>query len=197
MTTFDHTVTSDHIDDNICQICMSSIDSKQSVLPCKHIFHKTCIMKWIVNQKPMNAISACPTCRSKINDDYRKNIHSLQSISKDVVHPDDPIDTTFYQVLIYNVQEKLSVDYNVYCARISNNRDCVWFCVGTCRLDNKGYMSSIYEYNKTSKMYRCKRVTKNNYFKQELFSFSDETDLDYADITFDEMVNKICDDANK
>ena len=48
----------------ICSICMIPFEIKDTirVLPCnnKHIFHKTCIDKWLSHNK------ACPTCRKEI-----------------------------------------------------------------------------------------------------------------------------------
>lgn len=52
-------------DRDVCCICILpfQVDEKIKLMPCnrKHIFHQTCIDKWLSHHK------ACPTCRKEIN----------------------------------------------------------------------------------------------------------------------------------
>ena len=48
-----------HVEGNLCSICLKSVQNVKSIfqLPCKHVFHFSCIDKW-------SYISAtCPLCR--------------------------------------------------------------------------------------------------------------------------------------
>lgn len=53
-----------------CSICINDFDVDERVcfLKCNHIFHKNCIMKWLLKK------NTCPLCRCKLqlheNDDY-------------------------------------------------------------------------------------------------------------------------------
>jgi hypothetical protein len=51
----------DNIDDT-CSICMESYKEKkeQISLPCKHIYHKDCVMTWLKNN------NTCPYCRLQL-----------------------------------------------------------------------------------------------------------------------------------
>ena len=40
-----------------CSICLETSDTDTVKLPCKHMFHKKCINKWIKRKK------SCPCCR--------------------------------------------------------------------------------------------------------------------------------------
>ena len=40
-----------------CSICLESLDSNVTAIDCDHVFHTTCIDKWITNK------SNCPNCR--------------------------------------------------------------------------------------------------------------------------------------
>lgn len=63
-------------DDNerdVCCICMNQfcISDQVKILPCnnKHVFHKTCIEKWLAHNK------ACPSCRKEVT---KKTIEKLK-----------------------------------------------------------------------------------------------------------------------
>ena len=45
-----------------CTICMDSFDASAVVtqLPCKHMFHKKCILRWL------DSHNSCPLCRSEL-----------------------------------------------------------------------------------------------------------------------------------
>ena len=53
-----------HENDNICTICLSSMDSAGTTctLPCKHTFHVACIEVWLENKQGAH----CPLCRITI-----------------------------------------------------------------------------------------------------------------------------------
>jgi len=46
-----------------CTICMAAFDSGDSVavLPCKHLFHRCCISRWLMERR-----SACPLCGCEV-----------------------------------------------------------------------------------------------------------------------------------
>ena len=48
--------------DKECIICLKEFESKDNVkvLPCKHVYHKDCILKW------MDKTKECPKCRTQI-----------------------------------------------------------------------------------------------------------------------------------
>lgn len=51
-------------DESICAICQEysfkGDNSKQIELPCRHSFHKDCILKWLKNNE------TCPLCRQPV-----------------------------------------------------------------------------------------------------------------------------------
>ncbi|KAI2803169.1 hypothetical protein BLOT_007292 [Blomia tropicalis] len=47
-----------------CAICLLSLESPIEQLPCGHMFHQKCILKWI---KLKQIFCECPTCRKAIN----------------------------------------------------------------------------------------------------------------------------------
>lgn len=53
-----------------CSICHQKNNKKQCILKCKHIFHKSCLEKWIQTCSKNNDIPTCPLCRSSI-EHYR------------------------------------------------------------------------------------------------------------------------------
>lgn len=59
---------SDCLEIKCCSICLedfeTSIDHQVVRLPCLHIFHDTCIAKWLVRSYNVNC--SCPLCRSQI-----------------------------------------------------------------------------------------------------------------------------------
>ena len=61
-------------DDNICSICLNSIDKKDNIKTCcnNHIFHEECMAKYIhFNYKQNKKLeSKCPTCRCDIDYNY-------------------------------------------------------------------------------------------------------------------------------
>lgn len=47
-------------EDGHCPICMETCHNKQvRKMSCKHIYHKTCLDKWLIKYKKVN----CPVCR--------------------------------------------------------------------------------------------------------------------------------------
>lgn len=55
-----------HVEGNLCSICLKSVQNVKSIfqLPCKHVFHFSCIDKW-------NYISAtCPLCRQAFGYEF-------------------------------------------------------------------------------------------------------------------------------
>jgi len=61
-------------DDNICSICLNSIDKKDYIKTCcnNHMFHEDCMTKYIhFNYKQNKEIEPkCPTCRCDIDYNY-------------------------------------------------------------------------------------------------------------------------------
>lgn len=56
-------------DDQECPICYEMVTRKESqVLKCKHIFHTSCIQRWLGD---MNK-NSCPTCRAVIKGRKRR-----------------------------------------------------------------------------------------------------------------------------
>ena len=49
--------------ERICAICLEACadgTSGRLVLPCKHVFHETCLENWL------HAHAACPVCRAQV-----------------------------------------------------------------------------------------------------------------------------------
>jgi len=61
---FTSTVNTDTIDNllNECSICIEQfqVNEKILTLPCSHIYHKSCLQKWLINNQN------CPLCREDI-----------------------------------------------------------------------------------------------------------------------------------
>ena len=60
----------DSSDDN-CIICLDNFKLNDEILylPCMHLYHKECIIKWFLKE------DICPLCR----DDYKKNKSNLNN----------------------------------------------------------------------------------------------------------------------
>ena len=56
---FFYTTLSDNLKNDKCSICLES--SCDYILPCNHIYHETCIIKWIERQNKIT----CPLCRKE------------------------------------------------------------------------------------------------------------------------------------
>ena len=48
--------------ESVCAICLENMRAQQQVLtlPCRHEYHKACILKWLKN----NEVPSCPTCKA-------------------------------------------------------------------------------------------------------------------------------------
>jgi hypothetical protein len=55
-----------------CAICLANINNILPHLPCKHIFHIECILKWSKTQRSKHKKSSCPICKRK----YDINIYA-------------------------------------------------------------------------------------------------------------------------
>ena len=56
--------------DNLCIICLENFMHKQISLPCNHIFHIPCIIKWGHHQIKEKRTTRCPIC--KIAYDFKE-----------------------------------------------------------------------------------------------------------------------------
>ena len=61
-----------------CTICLEDfeLNSKVTILPCKHIYHKTCIYEWI-HSKNDNTNVKCPNCNKLIYTNHDELIEHL------------------------------------------------------------------------------------------------------------------------
>lgn len=52
-----------------CSICCENVKWSEFLrkLPCKHIFHKKCVDKWIKRLLKKSENTSCPLCRKNIN----------------------------------------------------------------------------------------------------------------------------------
>ena len=58
-----------------CSICLDDINKKtMKILPCKHIFHKKCINRWLKNS------IQCPLCKSFLENEFK--VHFCKNKSK-------------------------------------------------------------------------------------------------------------------
>lgn len=63
------TTVSNTIDDVLeCAICCCGIPTKHQAcsIPCNHIYHSTCVIKWFDMQMAKGQSPSCPTCRAII-----------------------------------------------------------------------------------------------------------------------------------
>ena len=60
--------------DDTCSICLEKFDSIDIIkeLPCEHIFHKKCLLKWL------NKSDLCPLCKNDLNVELEKQKKELQ-----------------------------------------------------------------------------------------------------------------------
>ena len=56
--------------DNLCIICLENFMHMQISLPCNHIFHISCIIKWVYYQTREKQTTRCPIC--KIPYDFKE-----------------------------------------------------------------------------------------------------------------------------
>uniref|UniRef100_A0A0K2U5W1 RING-type E3 ubiquitin transferase n=1 Tax=Lepeophtheirus salmonis TaxID=72036 RepID=A0A0K2U5W1_LEPSM len=57
--------------DNICTICRDEMVAQATkILPCNHIFHKSCLRSWFQRQQ------TCPTCRHDVIQSFRRQRHT-------------------------------------------------------------------------------------------------------------------------
>ena len=103
------TDTSDDVIDyeNLCIICLNSIMNNNICLPCKHIYHIHCIVKWFNLQLTNNKTTSCPYCKQKC--DFDKLIKTI--ISTNIIN----VKNIIYQLdfLIKNCNKSLLHEYNI------------------------------------------------------------------------------------
>lgn len=83
---------------NNCVICMEENSNKLISLPCKHIFHKKCISKWIKNEIKQSHEPCCPTCRCLIynsNDINKLKERYVENQTYDYIEVNSDSDTSY------------------------------------------------------------------------------------------------------
>jgi len=70
--------------DDICVICLEALKPQQAVLdmPCKHDFHKACIIKWL----KQNESPSCPICKQPVLQEPEHK-HKGEPLGNDVSSP--------------------------------------------------------------------------------------------------------------
>jgi len=68
-----------------CPTCYESISASESLrsLPCGHVFHSICVLKWFKSKKN------CPQCRHPANEENARKIFLSEMDDDDTVNPDD------------------------------------------------------------------------------------------------------------
>lgn len=64
--------------DDVCSICLEKFDIIDIIkkLPCEHIFHKKCLLKWLKES------DLCPLCKDDLNEELKKQKEELQKLIK-------------------------------------------------------------------------------------------------------------------
>ena len=72
--------------ENLCSICIENIIDNNISLPCEHIFHIACILRWASVQITNKLFTTCPFCKvhynfpvlaKKIMTEYIKELYEL------------------------------------------------------------------------------------------------------------------------
>ena len=87
------------MDDNLCSICLDTIDSKKDsvTLKCKHKFHKKCIKLWF-KQKQI-----CPYCRMPHYEFYKANKISFPYLRQKIYFDDEHLTVkTLWKTMTYS-----------------------------------------------------------------------------------------------
>ena len=63
--------------ENECCVCLENINDNEIVLPCAHIFHIYCIIKWTIVRLKNNTYQCCPFCKYRY--DYKALIITILS----------------------------------------------------------------------------------------------------------------------
>ena len=106
---------SDVKNETACAVCLCEYerDEEVVVLPCKHIFHETCIKPWLKDHR------TCPTCRKDVTDSSSSSDENLdedgfsisdvmEAIRRSTSTPDTEEDTS--SKVDENDDENISVD---------------------------------------------------------------------------------------
>lgn len=58
-----------------CSICLSKLNGRTKKLFCNHVFHRSCINRWLKHN------STCPCCRGVVNSTYMVSVISDKPIT--------------------------------------------------------------------------------------------------------------------
>ena len=101
--------------DNLCIICLENIMHKQISLPCNHIYHIPCIIKWACHQRKETRTTRCPICKVQYNfKELTKKIFSIYTTNTHLII--NKLDLLLTKGNIYRSQKiriiKLKKEYN-------------------------------------------------------------------------------------
>lgn len=69
------------INEDICAICLESVDTDNKFLPCDHLFHPLCIIRWSKQQIINDATHYCPYCKNSYEYNLLSNKIMLYHIN--------------------------------------------------------------------------------------------------------------------
>jgi hypothetical protein len=117
-------------DDNIekCAICIDKIDDKKNLVitKCKHMFHFTCMIKFIENKFINNGELQCPMCKEQFKEQSEiKSENSDDNDDSDDSNSTNSTDSTNLSVVFENINDRNNtIGFNNYLGNIrasSNN----------------------------------------------------------------------------
>jgi len=65
-----------------CSVCLDDDEGERCPLPCRHIFHKECLLGW-ARQRPCSNGVTCPLCRKTyVSSAYDESVHTVKNLNE-------------------------------------------------------------------------------------------------------------------